>query len=206
MSQAISLASSVAERCLRQVASVSETLTGSLDLAVMLPGPRNPHLLAAHDAAASLSLQLRLLRSLWAGTAGPLRASRLPDLLRGAPGWERVRLDLAALPARTVLAPPRARVVLGAILLAAENLPDGGSVSLSGGDQGAIDVAVQGGTWPEELGALLSDAAAASEAAAAGCMAALLVLLADGLGVPLSLLPAMSGQPERLRIGRQSRR
>ncbi|HET6184256.1 MAG TPA: histidine phosphotransferase family protein [Acetobacteraceae bacterium] len=205
MTEAVLLASSITDRCLQQIADAAEPLAGSLQRAVLLPGPRNPHLLAAHDAARMLALQLRLLRMVWGGTGGTLPARRLPDLLRGAPGWERVRLDLAALPARTTLGVARARVVLAALLAAMEALPSGGTISIGRASDGAIEIGIAGAgaVWPAALPTLLTDAAAAAEAAKAGehGAAAVLALLAAGLSVKVTLENGRR-KPGRLRIGR----
>jgi hypothetical protein len=205
MVQAVSVASALAERCIGEIARTTETLVAALDLALTIPGPRNPHLLAAYDAALTLGRQLDLFRKVWTATARPVRAARLPELLRGAPGWERAQFDFTALSPRTLLSPPRSRIAIGCLLLALEALPEGGTIRLARAGRSVFEITIDGpgAAWPEELPAILAD----EEATSAGLdkertrLAALLAAFARGLGVPLSLTERTSDAPPPLRIG-----
>lgn len=208
MPQAIRLASAVASHCLQQVSATADTLSETLFLAITLPGPSNPHLVAAHDAAVSLGLQLRLLRGIWGRTEGPVSVSQLPDLMRGKPGWEQVRIDLSGMPAGAFLPSWRARVVMAGIALALDRLGAGGVVRLSSPGRGAVDIDLEGdaaGTWPDELRVMLANPKAAWTDIDRGrvTLSTLLLLLAREMQVPLALVAGDGGTPERLRIGRK---
>ena len=78
----------------------------------------------------------------------------------------RVLLDLAGLEPGAVFPPPAARVVLNLLLLAAESLPGGGIVALSGSPAHSILMTISGprAAWPAGLATWLNDETAASEA------------------------------------------
>ena len=89
--------------------------------------------------------------------------------------------------------------MLNLLLLAAESLPGGGIVALSGSPADSIVVTISGprAAWPAGLGAWLTDEAAAWEAMLADprrLQAPLTALLARGHGLRLSMLmPAGAG-------------
>ena len=105
----------------------------------------------------------------------------------------RVRLDLTGLVPGSAFPPPAARVILNLVLLAAESLPGGGTVALSGSSADSILVTIAGprAAWPAGFATWLHDESAAWEAMVADprrLQAPLTALLARGLGLRLSML------------------
>jgi histidine phosphotransferase ChpT len=110
-----------------------------------------------------------------------------------------MRLDLSALPSDTVFSPELSRVLLNVVILAAESLPRGGTLALSGTSQARVLATIRGqrAAWPDTLAASL-----ASEAVAwAGLdnprnlLAPLVALIAHRLGIPLALLRPARASP-----------
>jgi histidine phosphotransferase ChpT len=195
---------------------LAELLTTRLchDLAGPLSGlgmalgeaPRDPEALAlAHDAALALRRRLALLRAAWGEAASALDATELTDLAQGLPNAHRLALVFDLRPAGADFTPAAGRVVLNALLLAAESLPRGGTLSLSGDPARDVVVAIAGpgAAWPVGLGALLRDPAPAWTAIAAaqgpagvrGLQAPVTALLAEAAGVRASLLLARAAEP-----------
>lgn len=163
----------------------------------------------AVEAADALRQRLALFRAAW-GTPGPLSADALRQLCAGLPRAERLRIDLVGPVAATALSPRRARLLLNALLLAAESLPRGGGITLQGDPAGTLALGIDGANaaWPDGLAAMLHDPARAARRLAEGARGALhqaawLVLLAveagarltppSGPAAPLSLDLAAAG-------------
>ncbi len=150
----------------------------------------------AEDTAAELAQRLKLLRAAWGQDGDDMDVARLRGLAESLSSSRRVRLDLTGLEPDVVFPAPAARVVLNLLLLAAESLPGGGIVALSGSASGSILVTISGpqAAWPAGFAAWLSDDAAAWEAVMASprrLQAPLTALLARGLGLRLSMpMPA----------------
>ena len=168
---------------------------GSLNQALELVPHDGEELALARQAAAELARRVKLLRAAWTPDGPDLSLSQLRDL---AP--ERMTLDLFGLPGNTVFQPPMARLVLNLVLLAQESLPAGGLVSLYGSAADLV-VAIAGpnAAWPAGLARCLVDPDAALSALTAPrtLQMPLTTLLAQGLGLRLSLLigAGKSGPP-----------
>ena len=154
----------------------------------------------ARDAALVLRQRLALVRAAWGDETPTIVAATLRDLAGGLPNAGRLQLELAALAADTPFAPAAARVVVSAMLLAAESLSGGGMVALAGDPAGTVVVTIAGrrAAWSPGLGAMLANPHLAWEAVDAleppaglrGLPAALTALLAQAAGVRASLLLA----------------
>jgi len=167
-------------------------------------------LLLAQDAALVLRQRLALFRAAWGGAGARLRRAALRDLAGGLPNAARLSLELDDLAERPEFAPAAARVLLSALLLAAESLPGGGMLALAGDPGGVVLLTIAGprAAWPVGLGAMLADADAAWAALGelsgpAGLRvlpAPLLALLAQDAGVRAALLlaPAAEAAPPLL--------
>ncbi|MBW4089729.1 MAG: hypothetical protein HIU82_01250 [Proteobacteria bacterium] len=170
------------------------SLTGTLELS-----QASPDSASVTEAAEALSCRLRLLRAAWGGNAGRLDPPRLRELGRGAPGADRMELDLAALPPRTVFAPGIGRILLNLLLLGPEALPLGGKFSVTPLDDGGMLVRIAGprAAWPQGFALYLTDPEAAF-AALSGPRAVLgpwIGMLAAQLDVRAALLlPSGSGR------------
>lgn len=154
----------------------------------------------ARDVALVLRQRLALLRMAWGTAPAPMRRAVLRDLAGGLPNAPRLQVELDALADDPPFAPQAARVVAGALLLAAESLPGGGMLALAGNPGGVVVITIAGprAAWPPGLGAMLADRDAARQAATALVAPAglrmlpapLTALLAHGAGVRASLLLA----------------
>ena len=101
-------------------------------------------------------------------------------------------LDIGGLEPKAVFSPPAARLMLNVLLLAAESLPGGGVVALSGSPSAQIVVTLAGprAAWPVRLASCLADATAAATALddVRGLQAPLTALIAHTNGFRMSLL------------------
>lgn len=201
MDDPLRLSELLSSRFSQDISGLLGTLMGALELALEGAGASSDALAAAVEASAGLSLRLQLLREAWAGDAAGLDLSRLDALARGLPGAHRLDLDLSALPAATVLPPRMARIILNVLLLAAESLPRGGVIALSGADGADILVTIIGlrAAWPAGLAACLADedAAWAALGGPRGLLAPLVALLSRRLAVRVSLLLSSGSLPSR---------
>ena len=203
--QDVALAELLASRLCHDMASMCGALVGAIEVAIEDAGIAAEALPLAHEMATALAARLRLLRAAWGPPGDALDHEQLAALGRGLPGGPRVALDLSGLSEAACLDPGLARVVLNALLLAAEALPGGGRVGLSG-DAAGLSVAIAGRrpAWPAALPGLLAQPAqAAAHAAAAGArdlLPPLLVLVARAEGVRLGLAHAATGGPAALLI------
>lgn len=148
----------------------------------------------AREAATVLRRRLVLLRTAW-GTPTPLSGAALRELAEGLPNGHRLRLELAGPVAHASLAPEAGRLLLNALLLAAESLPRGGAIALEGDPGQDIALGIEGAraAWPAGLGTMLADPDAAWATLAEGArgarsQAALTALLADRAGARARLL------------------
>lgn len=158
-------------------------LTGTLEMAVESNDAEA--LALARDCARELSARLRLLRAAWGSD------SEMPDLASlasGLPGAERLQVDCSALAAD--LAPLASRLAACLMMLAAQSLPRGGVIHLSGN---AVEIMVEIGgpraAWPASFRQQLEDPSVMAESAAnireiASLMAC---LQAERAGMRLSL-------------------
>jgi len=170
-------------------------LEGTLQLLDTGAGIRYDALIASVEGAKELSRRVRLLREAWAQSE-PLDAARLDELASGLPGAHRLKLDLSMFPPDRVLAASMARMVLNVLLLAAESLPRGGTISLAPGFQ-AEDVLVRidgpRARWPAGLVASLVDDNAIWNAITAPqqLLSSMVALLSRDLRIKVTvLLPA----------------
>ena len=150
----------------------------------------------AREAAATLRRRLALYRAAW-GAPAPLDAGGLREMAAALPNAHRLRIVFAGPVEAAALAPPAARLLLNLLLLAAESLPRGGTVTLEGDPAQDMVLAIDGARagWPEGFAAMLTDAACAWAAlpdAPRGprLQAALTALLAHQSGGRLRLLLA----------------
>ena len=138
--------------CARLCHDLSNPLGSVLAAAgVLACEPGNHEALAVgHDAAHAMANSLRLLRAAWSGEHGPATRRELQELATGLPA--RVHADFSRLEPNS-FSSSQARLILNLLLLGAEGLPFGGTVSLSGhaGREIAVALAGQRAGWPEDL-------------------------------------------------------
>jgi histidine phosphotransferase ChpT len=144
------------------------------------------------EGAREIAARVKLLRALFGPATGPLSAADVAALVRGTLGGGRVEADLSALAPGTVFRPEIARVVLAALVVAAEALPRGGTVRLHGGAADfAVSIDGQNAAWPTHLTEVLAGAeplTAAVGGGPRGLMGPYLVLAAREAGLAPALL------------------
>lgn len=194
------LAQLVAARLCHDLGGAVGTLVGTLDL---VEAGGDEMLALSRETALALRQRLRLYAAAWTGPGAAADAAELASLLAGAPAASRVRFDCARLAPGAGLAlgamlpATLVPLALNAALLAAEALPRGGVVHLSGTPEAGLVVWPEGrnAAWPQPLLALLSGTAPAVllEAGPRFMLAPLLGLLATEAGWRPSLVATGDG-------------
>jgi histidine phosphotransferase ChpT len=183
------------------------TLIGALEMAAEEAGPPDPTgrgeaLALAGDTATVLGQRLRLLRAAWSGSEGEMDVRALHDMAAGLPGRHRLVLDLSGLERRASFAPAPGRLVLNVLLLAAEALPNGGSVILSGDPGGEMVAMIEGrgAAWAPGFAACLADSSHIAQhfATARRMQGPLTALIAKSNGLGLKFLMGPPGVPPPL--------
>jgi histidine phosphotransferase ChpT len=198
MDEPLRLAELLCARLSHDLSGPLGALIGILEIA-REEQPDSETLALAEDTAVELGQRLKLLRAAWGQDGDDMEATQLSGFADCLSSSRRVRLDLAGLERDAVFAAPVARVILNLVLLAAESLPGGGIVALSGSPAGNILVTISGprAAWPTGFATWLADETAAWDALTADprrMQAPLTALLARGLGYRLSILmPASPG-------------
>ncbi len=193
MSDPLRLAELIATRVFHDVGGLAGTLAATIEVALEDGEAAGESLSTAVELAAELNRRVRLLRAAWGPTGEELDIARLQDLALGTPGAHRMRLDLSALPPTTLLSPELSRVVLNVVILAAESLPRGGTLTLSRTSQAGVLATIRGqrAAWPGALAPSLASETAAWAALdnPRNLLAPLVALIAHRQGIPLALLP-----------------
>jgi histidine phosphotransferase ChpT len=163
--------------------------------------PGDPEALPlALDAAQVLRQRMALLRAAWGGVQAPIACSGLRELAGWLPNAARLRIDVDLAGPDEPIAGTTVRLLVNVLLLAAESLPGGGALQMSGNPGGQVVVGIAGrrAAWPPGFGALLASADAARQAASAlsgtaglrGVQAVMTALLAHHAGARAALLLA----------------
>lgn len=161
-----------------------------LELAFERPDRAAEPLALANETAAQLVRRLKLVRAAWGPTSEPMPLDRLHDLALGL-AQSRCVVNLDGLPRNTEFPAAVARVVLNLLLLAAESLPAGGEIGLTGTNEDLVlAISGQRATWPAGLAGCITDPDIAWHALAEPrtVQLALTVLLARQFGLHLSRL------------------
>lgn len=192
MNETLRLAELLCARLCHDLSGPLGALIGVLEVA-RDEQPDSETLALAEDTAVELAQRLKLLRAAWGHDSDDLDVARLRGFADCLSSSRRVRLDLAGLESDAVFAPPVGRIVLNLVLLAAESLPGGGIVALSGSPVDSILVTISGprAAWPAGFALCLNDETAAWEAILTDprrLQGPLTALLARGLGLRLSML------------------
>lgn len=132
-----------------------------VELALERPEHAAESLTLASETASQLVLRLKLVRAAWGPETEAMPLDRLRDLARGL-AQSRCVVDLNGLPPDTSFSAPIGRLVLNLLLLAAEGLPAGGEIGLTGSaDDLVVAIAGPRAGWPAGLSASIADATAA---------------------------------------------
>ncbi len=197
MNQSLRLAEMLCARLCHDLSGPLGALVGVLEVAHE-EQPNSETLSLAEGTAVELAQRLKLLRAAWGREMSDIDGDRLREFGDCLSSSRRVQLDLTGLEQNAVFPSPVSRLVLNLVLMAAESLPGGGIVALSGAPAGSVLVTISGprAAWPTGLAVWLADDASAWEAITAdprSLQEALTALLARAFGLRLSLL--MPGAP-----------
>jgi histidine phosphotransferase ChpT len=192
MSASLRLAEVLCSRLCHDLSGMLAALIGIVEIAHE-EQPDSEMVGIAVETAAQLGQRLKLLRAAWGQDTEDLDLARLQGFADSLSSGRRIRLDLSGLEPGAVFQPPASRVVLNILLLAADGLPRGGIIALSGSPASNILITISGprAAWPPAFRTFLVDEAAAWQAVTAGprhMQAPLTALLARGLGYRLSIL------------------
>jgi histidine phosphotransferase ChpT len=158
-SPSLQLAELLATRLCHELAGVSGSLLGVLELAGEHPGTGNEAVALARETAQELIRRLHLLRAAWGVATSTMDRAQLQELLAGAPVGRRVQIDLSGLDQEASFPPPIARLLLNLALLGAESLCGEGRAALHGGPKVGIVTTIEGprAAWPAALPEMLMD-------------------------------------------------
>jgi histidine phosphotransferase ChpT len=192
MSESLHLAELLCARLCHDLSGLLGSLIGVLEIAREEQAD-NETLTLAEETAVELGQRLKLLRAAWAQDAEELDLIRLQSFADSAFASRRLRLDLGGLEPDAVFSPPAARMILNLLLLAAESLPGGGIVAISGSPVSNVLVTLTGprAAWPAGFGTCLADETAAWMAVTADArhlQAPLTALIARQAGFRLTML------------------
>ena len=142
----------------------------------------------AEDASSSLFRKLHLWKFIL-GKVGPSTLASLDDALQGLLGHGRAQLVLEDIAPTTFVPEPLVPVLTLAILMAAEALPRGGTVRLSGPPTSSYHLAMEGpqSAWPPSVLHAFTQAALPEDPAAREALAICLVAEAENIGVTASI-------------------
>jgi len=183
----------VAARLCHDLSGPLSIIANAGELARLEPGRQGGEAMELMlEGGREITARVKLLRALFGPASGPVSAADVAALARGTIGAGRVEADLSAVAATTVFPPATARVVLAALVVAAEALPRGGTVRLHGGAEDfAVSIEGPNAAWPTHLTGVLGGApplAAAVAGGPRGLMGPYLVLAAREAGLAPTLL------------------
>jgi histidine phosphotransferase ChpT len=191
------LAELLCSRLCHDLSGLLGSLVGVLEIA-REEQAESETLTVAEDTAVELTQRLRLLRAAWGQDSEPVDVAQLKTFADGLFASRRLRLDLFGMDPEAEFAPGAGRLLLNVLLLAAESLPGGGIVALSGSPESNVVVTISGprAAWPPGFGACLTDDTEgwAIAITARHLQAPLTALIAREHGIRLSMLmPAGAG-------------
>jgi len=165
MNDSLRLAELLSARLCHDLSGLLGSLIGVLEIA-REEQPDSETLALAEETAVELAQRLKLLRAAWGIDGEELDLIQLQTFADALSNSRRLRLDLNGLDPDAVFPPPASKLVLNLLLLAAESLPGGGIVALSGSPASNVVVTISGprAAWPAGFSNWLVDEAAAREA------------------------------------------
>jgi histidine phosphotransferase ChpT len=196
MGRSLRLTEAMSARLCHDLSGLVGTVAGMLQLAADespsgYEGATEHPLALAKEAADQLARRLKLLRAAWGPESPLLDRSAISELATGLPPSPVVRLDLSRWAPGAALPRGMGRIALNLILLAAEGLPAGGTISVSG-DEKELMVGIEGerAGWPTGFVGCISNEQVAWDMLERprGSQASWTILLSRELGFRLSLL------------------
>lgn len=148
------LAELLCSRLCHDLSGLLGSLVGVLEIA-REEQAESETLAVAEETAVEMTQRLKLLRAAWGQDCEPVDVSQLLAFADGLFASRRVRLDLFGMEPEAAFTPGVGRLLLNILLLAAESLPGGGIVALSGSPDrcGGDDRRPTGGlaTWARRV-------------------------------------------------------
>jgi histidine phosphotransferase ChpT len=185
------LAELLCSRLCHDLSGLLGSLVGVLEIA-REEQAESEALTVAEDTAVELAQRLRLLRAAWGQDSEPVDMAQLLTFADGLFASRRLRLDLFGMEPDVEFAPGTGRLLLNILLLAAESLPGGGLIALSGSPASNVLVTIDGprAAWPRGFGACLTEETEGWETGmtARHLQAPLTALIAREHGIRLSML------------------
>lgn len=111
------------------------------------------------EAASELGKRLVMLRAAWTTSTSEMGPAQIGALVAGLPGARRLKMDVSGLDQTELYPPALARVLINVLMLAAEGLPRGGTVALTGSRGRGVAAVIAGeqAAWPAGFAASLVD-------------------------------------------------
>jgi histidine phosphotransferase ChpT len=190
----LSLAELLCSRLCHDLSGLLGSLIGVLEIAREEQADSET-LAVAEDTAVELTQRLKLLRAAWGRDSEPTDLAELRMFADSLFANRRLRLDLIGMAEDAAFASGVGRLLLNVLLLAAESLPGGGTVALSGSPADNVLVTIAGprAAWPAGFVACLTDETGSWDDAitARHLQAPLTALIARRHGFRLSMLMAV---------------
>lgn len=201
------LAELVCARLTHDLSGPLATISGAVELLSLDDAEsRQEAMQLAGEATTQLAQRLKYLRAAWGAGGQELTIAAIAAMAAGVLGGGRVALDVARVAGTDRSLGPLGRVLLNALMVAAEALPRGGTIVCAGDPEAqlVLQPVGEGAAWPRGLAGLIAGddpLAAAEEAGPRGIAAPMMIALArrDGIAVSLLMgtgLPLLSLSPE----------
>jgi len=161
MTAPLRLAEIISARLCHDLSGSIGTLVTSLEMAADGSADAGEALEIAQQAAHALQGRLRFIRAAWAVDGAELDADAILGYCIALPQARKLSFRLDQLSG--TLCPPMSRGLLNLILLGAEALPRGGTLTLAGDAVNGVLMTIDGlhAAWPAEFAALMNDESAA---------------------------------------------
>lgn len=188
------LAELVCARLTHDLSGPLATISGAVELLSLEDeASRQEAMQLAGEATAQLAHRLKYLRAAWGAGGQELTVAAVAAMAAGVLGGGRVVLDVTRVAGADRALGPLGRVLLNALLVAAEALPRRGTIVCAGDPetQLVLQPVGEGAAWPRGLAGLIAGEdplAAAEEAGPRGIAAPLMIALARRDGVAVSML------------------
>jgi histidine phosphotransferase ChpT len=208
MSNCVMLAELVCARLTHDLSGPLATISGAVELLSLDDEEaRQEAMQLAGEATAQLAHRLKYLRAAWGAGGQELTIAAIAAMAAGVLGGGRMVLDIARVAGTHRSLGPLGRVLLNALMVAADALPRGGTIVCAGDPetQLVLQPVGEGAAWPRGLAGLIAGddpLAAAEQAGPRGIAAPMMIALARRDGVAVSLLmggglPLLALSPQR---------
>jgi histidine phosphotransferase ChpT len=188
------LAELVCVRLTHDLSGPLATISGAVELLSLDDEEaRQEAMQLAREATTQLAQRLKFLRAAWGAGGQELTVAAITAMAAGVLGGGRVVLDSARVAGTDLSLGPLGRVLMNALMVAADALPRGGTIVCAGNPetQLLLQPVGEGAAWPRGLAGLIGGGdllAAAQDAGPRGIAVPMMIALARRDGVAVSLL------------------